>query len=126
MQIKTFPHEFMARWGRDGKLQGYHVITVDILCDDTTGLPVKKDPADPASENLMEKFGEATTAEKAGVSLDEIMTQIQTAALALVDDLTAQLTASQTALTTSQAQATALEEQVAKLTEPPSIAAQPA
>lgn len=84
MQIKKFPHEFLARWGRDGLLQGYHVVTVDIACDDT-GVPLRKDPADPLSENLLEKFGEATTVERAGVTLDELLGAIHTGALASMD-----------------------------------------
>jgi hypothetical protein len=88
MQIKRFPHEFLARWGRDGKLQGYHVITVDIACDDTTGLPVKKDPTNPDSENFLEAFSEALPLDRAGVTLEEIMSQVQAAALASVDDIT--------------------------------------
>lgn len=68
MQIKTFPHEFLARWGRDGQLQGYHVIPVDIACDDS-GVPIKKENG----ENLLESFGVATTLEKAGLDLSDIL-----------------------------------------------------
>lgn len=89
MQIRTFPHEFMARWGRDGKLQGYHVITVDIACDDA-GAPLKKDPSNPASENLMETFSEASTLERAGISLDELLGKMHEAALVQADHLTEQ------------------------------------
>jgi septal ring factor EnvC (AmiA/AmiB activator) len=95
---------------------------VDILCDDT-GLPVKKDPANPESENFMEKFGEATTVDRAGVTLTELLDQIHTGALSQMDALQTQLTmaqadltTSQAALTASQAQATGLEEQVASAT----------
>jgi len=68
MQIKTFPHEFLARWGRDGQLQGYHVIPVEIACDDN-GVPIKKENG----ENLLESFGVATTLEKAGLDLSDLL-----------------------------------------------------
>jgi hypothetical protein len=95
MQIKRFPHEFLARWGRDGKLQGYHVIVVDIACDDTTGLPIKKDPTNPDSENFLETFSEALPLDRAGVTLEEIMSQVQAAALASVDAYAAALAQAQ-------------------------------
>ncbi len=116
MQIKTFPHEFLARWGRDGKLQGYHVITVAIACDDTTGLPIKKDPTNPESENWLESFSQAQTITAAGLTLDEVLSQVQAAALAQVDSLTTELTAAQGRATTAQAQAATLQAQVDALT----------
>ena len=68
MQIKTFPHEFLARWGRDGQIQGYHVIPVEILCDDA-GLPIKNEDG----TNKMETFGVATTLERAGLDLSDLL-----------------------------------------------------
>jgi len=112
MHVKTFPHEFLARWGRDGKLQGYHVITVDILCDDTTGLPVKKNPTNPESENYLETFNTAQTLTEAGVTLEEILSHVQSAALAQVDNLQGQLAALQAS---TQAERDALQVQVQAL-----------
>lgn len=114
MQIKTFPHEFMARWGRDGKLQGYHVITVDIACDEA-GVPIKKSPADPTSENLIEKFGEATTLERVGLTLDEILGEVHAAALSEVDVVRAALADAKTTIASLETAHTADQAEVQRL-----------
>lgn len=87
MQIKTFPHEFLARWGRDGKLQGYHVVPVDILCDDA-GVPLKADDG----TNKMETFGQATTLERAGLDLADLLGDALPTVIKAKDRLDAELT----------------------------------
>lgn len=124
MQIKTFPHEFLARWDRDGRLQGYHVVPVEILCDDA-GVPLKNDD----QSNKMESFGVATTLDRAGLDLSDLLGEgLQTvlvandrlrAALnqrtAELGDATRALDAAAAAQAEAEAQATAAAEQIQHL-----------
>lgn len=93
MIIKRFPHEFLARWGRGGELRGYHIVPVDIACDDM-GVPIKKNPENPSSENLLEKFGEATSLDRAGVDLSSVLGEIHLGALKSLDAARQELSAS--------------------------------
>lgn len=72
-EVRTQPYELMVRWGRDGAIQGYHVVPVHVLCEELepgVWTPVK-DPE--TGENLLESFGVATTLEKAGLDLSDLL-----------------------------------------------------
>ena len=117
MQVKRFPHEFLARWGRDGQLQGYHVVPVDILCDDL-GVPLRK----PTGENQMETFGQAQTLEAAGLVLTDLLSLGLQTALKAVDRYKAEgeqarvdLAAAVKAMDAAVAQVAALQAELAAL-----------
>ena len=111
MQIKRFPHEFTARWGRNGQLQGYHVVPVDILCDDA-GVPLQAENG----SNMMETFGVATTLQRAGLDLTELLGEgLQTVLVAndKLHEANVQLTVELAEATGAKAEAEADRDEIA-------------
>ena len=60
MKLVTGPHEVLVRYGRDRKLQGFHVVLVTQACNDD-GTPI----LNPDGSVSMEQFSDAMPMNKA-------------------------------------------------------------
>ena len=116
MKLITGPHELLVRFGRDRKLQGYHLITVTQACNDD-GTPL----FNPDGSVFLEQFSEAQTLERAIAAglpfadLDGVITEAQAQAIHRMDAAIAQAVEAKAQMEAAQAQAKESEARVVAL-----------
>ncbi len=115
--LEKYPYAIVLRFERpcgllvNHKLQGVSYEYASVLCE--AGLPLKKNPADPTSENLMETFSGPQSLANAGVTFEEILGATLSAAIVANDALTVEIATAKAELATAQARIAELEAQIA-------------
>jgi hypothetical protein len=118
--IEKFPYAIVIRFERpcgpldQHKMQGVSYEWANVLCDEL-GLPIKKDPSDPTSENFMESLSGPQSLSNAGVTFEEILGATLSAALLANDQLTDERNAARDEETATAADLEAANQSIAQL-----------